>query len=144
MFTSDRCLLDTNILTTMLKDDNNEVEEVPEEQTKIIFQEQKKAIFCTGCQNLITYPEYKIAVNGKHEHVFFNPHGIVFEVGCFSYASGCLPVGSPTLEFTWFEGYAWKIVICSSCFAHMGWQYLSEAGTGFLGLILSHIEEKEL
>ena len=128
----------------MLKDDNSDVDHVPEEETKIISEEQKKAIVCKACQNVITYPGYKIAVNGKHEHVFFNPHGIVFEVGCFSHATGCLPVGSSTLEFTWFEGYAWKIVICSSCFEHMGWQYLGESGGGFFGLILTNLEEKDL
>ncbi len=128
----------------MLKDHNSEVEDVPEEETQIISEKQKKAIICSACGNLITYPEYKIAVNGKHAHVFFNPHGIVFELGCFSRASGCIPVGSSTLEFTWFEGYAWKIVVCSSCFEHMGWQYQGESGGGFFGLILPHLEEKDL
>lgn len=137
-------LLDKYKEVKMLKDDTSEIENVPEEETRIISEEQKKAIVCSGCGNLITYPEYKIAVNGKHQHVFFNPHGIVFEVGCFSHASGCVPVGSSTLEFTWFEGYAWKIVMCSSCFEHMGWQYLSESGGGFFGLILPHLEEKDL
>lgn len=130
--------------TVCLRDDQSQIDNIPEEETQIITEEQKKAIVCKGCQNLITYPGYKILVNEKHAHVFFNPHGIVFEIGCFSHAWGCIPVGSSTLEYTWFEGYAWRIVICSVCWEHLGWQYSSESGDGFYGLILSQLEEKEI
>ena len=101
-----------------------------------------KRLVCAGCRNPITRDQYRISRQGQHKHVFFNPNGLVFEIGCFSSASGCYQAGQSTFEFTWFEGYAWQITLCSACNLHLGWQYRSRGGDGFYGLILGALLEQ--
>lgn len=96
-------------------------------------------IYCRECLNIITRLEDRIAVNGAHLHTFANPHGIVFEIGCFRNAEGCGYTGLPTSEFTWFSGYSWRIAVCSHCLLHMGWFFTSDSADGFAGLILDHL-----
>lgn len=99
-----------------------------------------KAILCRACRHLITRASEKISVQGKHAHIFFNPAGLVFELGCFRSAPGCTALGRPTLEFTWFDGYSWRICVCEQCQNHLGWHYQNVHGPGsFYGLILSQL-----
>lgn len=100
--------------------------------------EEPRSLVCKTCGIPITSPESAIEVSGAHRHTFVNPGGMVFRIGCFSGASGCYITGKPTGEFTWFPGYAWSYVICSGCFAHLGWHYSSGEG-GFFGLILDRL-----
>ena len=47
-------------------------------------------------------------------------------------------VGPPgTLEFTWFEGRAHRIVVCRKCNGHIGWSYAARDGSKFFGLALA-------
>jgi len=98
------------------------------------------AIFCTVCGATITNRDRKIAVQGTHAHTFFNPAGIVFELGCFSTAPGCNRAGEATSEFTWFAGYVWRFAFCRSCNSHLGW-YFENGGHSFWGLILANLRE---
>ena len=102
--------------------------------------EEEDYLLCAVCRRAITRLEARIVMNGKHTHVFFNPQGIVFEIGCFATAFGCAHVGQATTEFTWFPGYAWRIAICAGCSAHLGWHYQGEGGQ-FYGLILANLVE---
>lgn len=97
-------------------------------------------ILCKACGNRITTVEHMIAVNGQHRHTFTNPAGVTFRVGCFSWADGCLTYGEPTLEFTWFAGFAWSLAFCSSCSTHLGWYYQAGAES-FFGLIYDRLTE---
>ena len=100
-------------------------------------------ILCRNCRNVITSTANKIEMNGKHTHTFTNPKGFVYRVGCFGAAPGILNQGAPTMEFTWFGGFAWCYSLCIRCFAHLGWFYRS-GEKSFYGLILDHlIEEKK-
>lgn len=101
----------------------------------------ERLILCRNCRKVITSHRYIIDVNGHHRHVFNNPEGIVFEIGCFSSAEGCINHGTPTLEFTWFSGYTWRFSNCSNCLMHLGWQYQSFGKSSFWGLILTHLIE---
>lgn len=103
--------------------------------------EKQRGIFCAHCLNYITSFEDKITVEGKHLHHFFNPQGIVFEIGCFAKAPGCLGVGPFTQEFTWFYPYSWQICICSKCKEHLGWLYVYQTDF-FYGLIVGRLLEK--
>lgn len=94
----------------------------------------EKAVLCKACRSLVTSLDTKLSINGKHEHTFFNPAGIVFEVRCFSKAPGCVEHGVPTSEFTWFPVYSWQYCLCSTCFEHLGWYYTSPTDS-FYGLI---------
>jgi len=96
---------------------------------------------CRDCGCRITGQSYETAVNSKHIHVFSNPHGKVFEIGCFSDAA-CMAIGPATIEFTWFQGFFWNIVICRSCRRHLGWLY-SRRENHFYGLILQALVKQE-
>ncbi len=98
-----------------------------------------KAVLCARCASEVTSLDERIAVSGSHAHSFANPHGFVFEIGCFNSAKGCTPSGPLSNEFTWFMGYSWRLAVCSSCLAHLGWLFVSPGESEFMGLILDHL-----
>lgn len=105
---------------------------------------KEAVILCRLCGNVITRPAHQTRVEEAFFHTFANPHGMVFEIGCFSEAHGCISVSRPSSEFTWFPGYSWEIVACLECCAHMGWKFARHLphapGPGrFFGLILDKL-----
>ena len=104
-------------------------------------EENEKAIRCANCGFGITTAKERIEMDGRHSHVFNNPSGYLFEIGCFASAPGCVNRGEPIMEFTWFAGFAWRFALCGGCSAHLGWLYQSGSGRSFYGLILAHIVE---
>ncbi len=94
---------------------------------------------CARCAQVITHEHARIEVSGEHRHTFVNPHGLVFEIGCFDRAPGCAGVGPAEAFFSWFPGYAWRVVICRGCQAHLGWSYGERPD--FVGLILDRLCE---
>lgn len=105
----------------------SEEEDVPEE-----------AIFCRTCGEVVTARKQMIEVSGTHTHTFFNPAGIVFELGCFRQAKGCVVVGKPTDEFSWFAGHVWSYALCKACQNHPGW-FFEGRDSSFFGLILPRL-----
>lgn len=102
---------------------------------------EAQGICCRRCGRLITHREEAIAVQGEQRHTFANPHGIVYQIGLFRHAPGCLPIGGYCGEFSWFAGYRWRIVLCVGCREHLGWHFAAAAGDGFHGLILERLIE---
>ncbi|RJP76740.1 MAG: hypothetical protein C4522_16860 [Desulfobacteraceae bacterium] len=97
-------------------------------------------IVCRQCYHIITRPEEKIQVNGSHQHTFANPSGLIFEIGCFQNAEGCGYTGQATKEYSWFNGYAWRIAVCGKCLTQLGWLFSTSMGiTRFNGLILENL-----
>lgn len=94
----------------------------------------ERTIVCVNCGNVVTIPEFIISVDGQHTHNFTNIDGFTYEIGCFSSAEGCVNIGEPISEETWFEGFDWSLSACSSCHMHLGWFYQSEKES-FFGLI---------
>ena len=92
-----------------------------------------RGIFCAVCNAEITHQRQATAINGRHEHAFFNPAGIAFDIRCFHAAPGTTPHGASSAEFTWFPGYRWRIVLCATCQTHLGWLFTN--GGSFYGLI---------
>jgi hypothetical protein len=72
-------------------------------------------------------------------HTFANPHGIVFEIGCFGAVEGCGYAGPASDEFSWFKGFSWRVVVCVMCLTHLGWFFESRDGGNFHGLILDRL-----
>lgn len=103
-------------------------------------QEQERALRCKLCGVTITTSKQKIARDGKHLHTFFNPAGIVYELGCFLKAPGCLVQGPESLEFPWFAGHSWQVSYCSMCREHLGW-YFQASSNSFFGLIVNRLVE---
>jgi len=81
-------------------------------------------------------------MDGRHRHIFLNPGGFVYEIGCFAVAPGAGVVSQPPLENTWFPGYAWQIAVCRACQFLMGWKYTASGAPPFWGLIIQHLVEE--
>jgi hypothetical protein len=113
------------------------VEKEDEEQTP----EEEEYILCRQCRQAITRPDDRLSIQGAHRHTFANPHGIVFDIGCFRSVIGCGYAGAASDEFTWFAGYNWRICYCRMCLTHLGWIFGSKAGDTFHGLILDKLIE---
>ncbi|MGE4535830.1 MAG: cereblon family protein [Desulfovibrio sp.] len=94
---------------------------------------------CIACRAPITSESRRITVAGDHRHVFANPYGHIFEIGCFSAAPGCLGAGPVTSDFSWFPGTRWQTVLCTVCRLHLGWRYVPVSGGFFFGLILNRL-----
>lgn len=103
---------------------------------------EERWLRCARCGGRVTRSADRIRVGGRFDHVFNNPAGFVFEIGCFAAAEGCVTEGVPTLEFTWFSGHSWCFALCGACGAHLGWFFQSTGGGGFYGLILSNLSEE--
>ena len=98
-------------------------------------------ILCRLCGQVVSRADQRMTVEGQHRHTFANPHGLVFEIGCFKNVTGCAHAGPPSTEFAWFAGCTWRVTVCGGCLSHLGWQFISGAGGGFYGLILDRIVE---
>lgn len=103
--------------------------------------DSEEAILCRQCHQVLTNPSQRTSIQGAHQHTFANPHGIVFQIGCFRSVQGCGYVGPTTSEWSWFKGYSWRILVCSTCLTHLGWLYTATGDEGFSGLILDRIIE---
>ncbi|MBU0682335.1 MAG: hypothetical protein KKD73_13040 [Proteobacteria bacterium] len=101
--------------------------------------EGKGILYCRQCHAPVTREQERLNVLGKHCHVFPNPEGIVFEVGCFGLAPGCLRQGRATDRYSWFPPHAWCFAQCRKCQIHLGWYYEAEGKTSFYGLILNRL-----
>lgn len=95
--------------------------------------EVNKKLVCTYCHFHITDSSEAIAQAGNHTHTFSNPAGFLYTVHCFASAPGCQHVGRPTVEHSWFSGFAWQLALCRSCQNHLGWHFVN-SGT-FYALI---------
>lgn len=100
------------------------------------IEKTERSIRCGHCDFKITSPGHKMEFGGSFEHTFMNPDGRVFRIGCFEQAEGCFVTGESRSEWTWFQGYSWRVALCGQCMTHLGWSYESEKGGHFFGLIL--------
>ena len=100
---------------------------------------KKEFLRCTECHYPITRHSDRIAINEQHQHVFTNPHGHIFQIGCFAQAPGCLIIGPETSYFSWFPGYVWQIALCGQCGTLLGWAFRSQESQ-FFGLILDKLK----
>lgn len=119
--------------------DDKPLEDVAQKSRQEETESEEPFLLCRQCLNPITAKSARIAVDGAHQHTFANPHGVVFDIGCFKTAEGCAVIGRPTDEFTWFAGTTWRIAMCRACMTHMGWLYIASGGSRFFGLILDHL-----
>lgn len=137
----------TDSIIFCLRERGEPAGKLPAEETDLIEKEAEKegvepieVIYCRACGRPVTRKDSRIAVNGSHTHTFFNPAGIVFELGCFRTAPGCYHAGEATSDFTWFAGFRWRFALCGGCNSHLGWSF-SSGDSSFFGLILNQIRE---
>lgn len=96
-------------------------------------------LYCRQCLAPVTSEQERMTVLGKHSHAFANPEGMVFEIGCFGLAPGCVKQGRSTLQYSWFPPHAWSFVLCRTCAIHLGWYYEAVGKSSFHGLILNRL-----
>ncbi|XP_039287302.1 protein cereblon [Nilaparvata lugens] len=83
---------------------------------------------CSNCQNEVGHQRDVIAmsVDGP-QNTYVNPNGHLHETLTMSKAYNLLlSDDEPTLEFSWFPGYAWVVAFCSNCHIHLGWKFLAQ------------------
>jgi hypothetical protein len=112
-----------------------------EAHSNAVPSEENRWLVCRQCRQRLTRPGESISVNGSHSHIFANPSGVVFEIGCFRMVRGLHFIGPPSYEFPWFAGHSWQIVICSTCQTHLGWWFQGPETNQFFGLILDRLQE---
>lgn len=100
--------------------------------------EPERALLCASCGSEVTRERERISVLDAHEHRFMNPAGLVFHIGCFARAEGCMAIGQPSGDYPWFPGFDWRIALCIACADHLGWHFQS-ATEGFFGLRLDRL-----
>lgn len=125
-------------LTLFKLHEEKDIEALLPEQKQADTETDKRRLLCAACAHPVTDPGHRIARNGAHQHEFTNPHGVVYRIGCFDAAPGCIQVGPASNQWTWFPGFAWRIALCGQCQNHLGWEYRS-TGEGFFGLILDRL-----
>jgi hypothetical protein len=137
-----RCYSKDETLTTLFKTEEGKPQEPSVKitpKTTLAEEDEKPWYVCKNCQQRLTRPSDRMIVQGSHTHTFANPSGVVFEIACFASARGYSFLGPPSTDFTWFNGYSWRIVICSACISHLGWFFSSQSENRFFGLITDRI-----
>ena len=98
---------------------------------------------CAQCGADVTRASQRIAVAGSHRHRMPGPHGLDQEIGMFSLAPGCMPLGHFALDFSGASAGEWHMGVCTTCGNHLGWHHQTPDGIGFYGLILDHLSLAE-
>ncbi|XCN75133.1 MAG: cereblon family protein [Candidatus Electrothrix aestuarii] len=134
-----------NLFLLDLGSNTGEANNLLDDTTSRLQNKKEEPIRCRTCLTPLTAKDQAISKQGRHEHVFFNPSGITFEIRCFQDALGCLVKGKPTGEFSWFSGYLWQYALCMNCRTHIGWFFSANyesAGANvetFFALITPHL-----
>ena len=93
--------------------------------------------------SVMSFTVWRVSRGDDHEHIFFNPAGLVFSIVCFKEAPGVASGGAAPDEFSWFKGCTWQVSACAGCSEHLGWQF-SCADEVFFGLIKPKLTTKKL
>ncbi len=105
-------------------------------------------IVCAGCGATVS-TEFDLAgiMSRPIRKEYQNTQGFKCEVLTVASATNVAPTTEPTSDFTWFEGYAWSVVQCLRCSAHLGWKYSAVSPEvdplSFFGLIADRVAKAD-
>ena len=102
------------------------------------IQDDEAWVRCGRCGHGLARRSTRTEVHGKHVHTFLNPQAIEYTFGCWTEAPGCRGWGEQSTFFSWFAGFAWRVALCASCDAHVGWSFRAES-RGFATLIVDRV-----
>ena len=109
--------------------------------------DDNKNYYCSRCGALITNSSALILLNGSDRHSFMNPAGVRCNFRTFRDCQNVLIDEELYLEHSWFPGYGWRFVMCSSCLQHLGWKYdaahKADAIDYFFGVLVDSVMEVE-
>ena len=81
-------------------------------------------ILCRACDAQVSDRALLFAMDSDRiERVFSNPGGYLHDIVTVRDAWSLTSASPPSTEFSWYPGYAWEIVLCASCAAHLGWAF---------------------
>ncbi|HSP79450.1 MAG TPA: cereblon family protein [Myxococcaceae bacterium] len=115
----------------------SEVEPARQAEQEAESRAPESPLCCARCGHVITRERDRTTFNGRHTHTRHNPAGFVFHFGCFARAEGCLVLGPPTAEASWFSSHLWELALCAACHTHLGWAFHGEGH--FFGLVLDRL-----
>ena len=121
------------------KHDGEAPDPFSEDEIEEKLKENDEKILCRQCRQVVTTETERITIRGFHLHTFANPHGYIFQIGCFRSAGGCGYTGPVTEEWSWFKGFHWRVAVCNMCLIQLGWRFTSTGGDHFNGLILNRL-----
>jgi cereblon len=112
----------------------------PEEETG-----EERIFVCARCETEIASRRWLFAMRAaSYVQVFPNPYGHMKVIYTFRDAEALRVTGTPTTEFTWFEGYTWRIAYCAACNRHLGWLFEALGASEplqFYGLLKDELAE---
>ncbi|GMF28523.1 unnamed protein product [Phytophthora lilii] len=92
-----------------------------------LLEQVEEDIFCSMCGSFLanTRDIFSMTARGAAGGTFVNPGGHVFQVLTLREVDRAhvFVDMSPSIEDTWFAGYAWSITHCNSCYQHLGWRF---------------------
>jgi len=60
---------------------------------------------------------------------YVNPNGYLHETITLYNVLDVSSQGVPTVQDSWFPGYAWSYIHCTKCQSHLGWKFSATKGT---------------
>ena len=88
------------------------------------------ALSCRRCGAAVSSAAEVLPQEASH---YVNPHGHHHQLLLVRHAGPLVDHGDPTLEHTYFPGYAWSNVDCAACHNHLGWRFQRDEDV-FFGL----------
>lgn len=101
-----------------------------------------KRYTCAACRTPVAHIGDEIEADGRVRHTRANPHGYVHTFVTVARCENVVTMTPPSTDFSWFDGYAWRVLACARCGTHLGWRFESVAGAmppEFFGLLLNRI-----
>jgi len=136
----------TLVATTWLRGDapQREPDTPPEPDDESTTEEEETLLACSACSTVIARPQDAIAMGPDGTiGVFANPAGLAFEIQTFATATHLLVASEPTVQWSWYRGHAWSVVVCDGCHSHLGWRFTAVAGDAsparFFGLLRARL-----
>mmetsp|Transcript_4465 Transcript_4465/g.8837 ORF Transcript_4465/g.8837 Transcript_4465/m.8837 type:complete len:373 (-) Transcript_4465:1973-3091(-) len=85
------------------------------------FMKRFRSICCKFCNHVLV--ESKADILPSPATYFVNPYGSVHGIVKARLVDGAVDDDPPNPELSWMKGYAWQIVLCKRCYAHIGWKF---------------------
>ncbi|KAL5283335.1 CRBN family protein [Megaselia abdita] len=90
------------------------------------YMDETRVFDCIKCARQIAKckESFAMSVYGVQQN-YCNPGGFIHETTTVYKVdrNAVRIIGSPNGEFSWFPGYDWQILSCTSCHSHLGWKF---------------------
>ena len=115
----------------LLKGDPSHTDGSPrkEDQAKQATGPSRNTLRCKICQAEVAneHDVFSASPDGP-VGAYINPAGFVHEIVTLRAVTCVSLVGLAVAKASWFIGYTWTIAHCTSCQAHLGWQFNAMTG----------------